>query len=142
MSNLIDILPCEVWEYIMSIVKTRSVLYIQQVIRNNIVYRIRKALYTLSSNSFRSIIQYSYSVFTVDYFNITVNRSYTKQELINLFNKCKCCSRHSKKKPDRVMSWTHTNYQNAIDRNPIPECKCQCRHLSRILSWNGMVLYD
>ena len=142
MSNLIDIIPYEVWEYIMSIVKTRSVLYIQGAIRNNIVYRIRKALYTLSSDSFRSIIQYSYGVFTVDYFNITVNCGYTKQELINLFKKCKCCSRHNIKKHDRVMSWTHTNCQNVIDRNPIPEFKCQCRHLSRILCWNGMVLYN
>lgn len=142
MSNLIDILPSDVWDYIMNIVKTRSVLYIQQVIRNNIVYRIRKAIYTLSSDSFHSIIKYSYSVFTVDYYNITVNRGYTKQELINLFNMCKCCSRHSKNKPDRVMSWTHINCHNAIGGNSIPECECQCRHLSRVLSWNGIVRYN
>ena len=51
--------------------------------------------------------------------------------LVKNLSKCNCCERHKTNKPTNLHTWNETNSQNHDDGPP--DCKCNCRHLSRFL---------
>lgn len=50
------------------------------------------------------------------------------QYLFTRTSGCKCCKRHSQKKPRRIRIWQENEMQT---KRHTPNCKCSCRHVSR-----------
>ena len=52
------------------------------------------------------------------------------QDKLNYLNTCNCCERHKNNKPSLFTFWTET--QQNTDYT-IRNCRCNCRHVSRII---------
>ena len=70
-------------------------------------------------------------------YHLTYGMTYLElQTILDSFNSCNCCDRHSKKKPAKLEEFVEE--RESETKGWIKHCNCACRHNSRMLCRMGV----